>query len=418
MLDSWVYATGVTVPLAIRELGHSYVLVTPDPTRFSRNPVGDGPHPVIAEAEAVLVADINDEASLLSLARSLHAEQPFAGVITSCDHYLVSAARVAEELGLPTVGSRVVKTVRDKYCMRAASAAAGLATPAFAIASTVEEAVAAGARIGYPVVVKPTDMSASAFVALARNEAELSEAAQQIIRYDHNARGQALNAVALIEEFLDGDEVSVETVSVDGDTRVIAVTDKSLYSDTLFIETGHMVPATLDEDVLADVHATVRSTLEALGYTHGIAHTEVKLTSRGVRIVEINPRVGGNWISELVLLVTGFDLIKAFVRLCLGSAEVYGPVDAAVAKSAAIQFLLPSVAGTLDDIGNWDEVVSSDGVWRSFLSPGLRGRKVNLPTNNDSYLGHIVCVDTQGFGARNKSEGLVSALELAYLDVG
>ncbi len=190
MLDSWVYATGVTVPLGIRALGHSYVLVTPDPTRFSRNPVGEGAHPVIAEAEAVLVADINDEESLLSLARSLHAETPFAGVITSCDHYLVSAARVAEELGLPTVGSGVVRTVRDKYRMREKSAASGLPTPAFAIASTVEEAVSAGIRIGFLVVVKPTDMSAIAFVALARDEAELSAAAQQIIGYRHNARGQ------------------------------------------------------------------------------------------------------------------------------------------------------------------------------------------------------------------------------------
>jgi len=418
MLDSWVYATGVTVPLAIRELGHSYVLLTPDPARFSRNPVGDGPHPVIAEAEAVLVADINDDASLLSLARSLHAAQPFSGVITSCDHYLVSAARVAEELGLPTVGSCVVKTVRDKYCMRTASAAAGLATPAFALASTVEEAAASAARIGYPVVVKPTDMSASAFVALARNEDELSAAAEQIIRYDHNARGQALNAVALIEEFLDGDEVSVETVSVDGEIRVIAVTDKSLYSDTLFIETGHMVPAILDDVVLAAVHATVQDALAALGYTHGVAHTEVKLTSKGPRIVEINPRVGGNWISELVLLVTGFDLIKAFVRLCLGSADVYEGPRTTVAKSAAIQFLLPSAAGTLGSVRNWEEVVSRDAVWRSFVSPGLHGRKVNLPSNNDSYLGHIVCVDREGFGAREKCEELVSALELAYLDVG
>ncbi|MCC4597251.1 ATP-grasp domain-containing protein [Xanthomonas campestris pv. phormiicola] len=416
MLDSWIYATGVTVPLAIRGLGHSYTLVTPDPSRFKNNPLGDGIHPVIAEAEEVVVANVNDDATLLATARRLHEIRPFDAVITSCDHYLVAAARVAETLGLPTVGSEVIRTTRDKYLMRVASRSAGVPTPQFAVATTPQEALAIAKRIGYPVVVKPTDMSASAFVALAKTDEELLQAAEAVTCYRQNARGQTLNAVALIEEFLDGQEVSVETATANGTTQVIAVTDKSLYSDTLFIETGHMVPAILDA---ATVHAASRlaeAALHAVGYSHGVAHTEIKLTSRGPRVVEINPRVGGNWISELVRIAVGFDLIQAFVKLSLGATDLRDCVVAPVARSAAIQFLLPQGPGVLAGVSNWDGVVDDPHVWRSHLDPAIRGKKVGAPRNNDSYLAHVLCIDKEGMHARRHCERLIAAMELAYLE--
>ncbi|CBA16948.1 ATP-grasp domain-containing protein [Xanthomonas albilineans] len=416
MLDSWVYATGITVPLAIRELGHTYTLLTPNPSRFKNNPLGDGIHPVIAEAEAVVVANVNDDTTLLETARRLHEQSRFDAVITSCDHYLIAAARVAEMLELPTVGSNVVRTTRDKYLMRLASCSAGVPTPQFGIAATHQEALAIAQRIGYPVVVKPTDMSASAFVALAMTDAELLSATDAVTCYRQNARGQDLNAVALIEEFLDGQEVSVETVTVNGATQVIAVTDKSLYSDTLFIETGHMVPAILDPETVRAVGDLAEAALRAVGYSHGVAHTEIKLTSRGPRVVEINPRVGGNWISELVRITVGFDLIQAFVKLSLGATDLSDCFLAPVARSAAIQFLLPPSPGILAGVSNWDEIVSDPYVHRSHLDPFMRGKKVAAPKNNDSYLAHVLCIDRAGVDARAHCERLVAAIELTYLE--
>jgi hypothetical protein len=97
----------------------------------------------------------------------------------------------------------------------------------------------------------------------------------------------------------------------------------------------------------------------------------------------------------------------------LKNAEEQVPMRDHLSADSYVEQLLAAI----NCVDNWNEVVARDGVWRSFISPGLHGRKVKTPANNDSYLGHIVCVDTQGLSARKKSEELVAALELAYLDV-
>ncbi len=95
----------------------------------------------------------------------------------------------------------------------------------------------------------------------------------------------------LLEELLDGPEVSVETVSHAGVVQVVGVTDKSIGGAPAFIETGHMFPAALPAAEAEDAVRTALAALKALGLTEGVvAHTEIKLTSAGPRVVEVNPR--------------------------------------------------------------------------------------------------------------------------------
>ena len=80
----------------------------------------------------------------------------------------------------------------------------------------------------------------------------------------------------MIEEYICGEEVSVETVSNNGEITVVGITDKSVTGSPYFIENGHMFPAKLDEDVKEEIGDYVRNVLLATGYDHGIAHTEIK----------------------------------------------------------------------------------------------------------------------------------------------
>lgn len=199
----------------------------------------------------------------------------------------------------------------------------------------------------------------------------------------------------------------METVSHAGAVQVVGVTDKSIGGAPAFIETGHMFPAALPAAEAEDVVRTALDALKALGLTEGVvAHTEIKLTSAGPRVVEVNPRPAGNRITELVRHVTGTDLVAAFVDVSLGRAPDLRRADTGL-RSAAIGFLVPETTGTLvrlDDNGlrNQPDVLEAE-----LAEPG---RQVRAAGSNNEYLGHVMVGDTEGAGARDRVEGLLAAL--------
>lgn len=148
-------------------------------------------------------------------------------------------------------------------------------------------------ELGYPLVLKPVDLCAGMFVRRVDDERQLAEAHRALAGFPVNARGQRREPAVLLEELLDGPEVSVETVSYGGRTRVVGVTDKSIGGAPAFIETGHMFPAALDAEQAAEARETAVRAVAALGLDEVVAHTEIKLTRRGPRVVEVNPRRPG-----------------------------------------------------------------------------------------------------------------------------
>ncbi|MGO4779264.1 acetyl-CoA carboxylase biotin carboxylase subunit family protein, partial [Lysobacter sp. 2RAB21] len=150
------------------------------------------------------------------------------------------------------------------------------------------------------------------------DEEELCTAFDALEQFPRNFREQERVPLLLLEEYMRGEEVSVEACTYRGRTTIIGITDKSLTGFPYFIEDGHMFPAKLDAGIAAQIETLVRGALDAVGHDHGISHTEVKLTADGPRIVEINPRPGGNYIAELIQRVTGIDLLDAQIELALG----------------------------------------------------------------------------------------------------
>jgi len=141
----------------------------------------------------------------------------------------------------------------------------------------------------------------------------------------------------LVEEFLDGPEISVETLSDPAGHHVVAVTEK--FVGPGFVETGHLVPARIPA---ADRERAARlavDTLVAVGLVEGPAHTEIRLTSRGPRVVESHSRPGGDHIDDLVRLACGVDLIRAAVAVALGLSPELAPGPGTGA--AAIGYVVP-----------------------------------------------------------------------------
>ncbi|MGW6903403.1 ATP-grasp domain-containing protein [Streptomyces sp. NPDC054940] len=406
VVESWVGSMSRLLPRAIREGGHEFTFLTRDLHHYLRSAPEGTAHPLLG-ARNVITADTNDLDALLPEVERLHSVLGFDGVITSCDYYLPTVARIAGHLGLPGPGPEAVENACRKDATRRVLADAGLPGPRFAVHEEWAGLARAAQEIGYPLVAKPVDLCAGMYVRRVDDEAQLAEVFRALADFPVNARGQRRTPAVLLEELLDGPEVSVETVSYAGAVHMVGVTDKSIGGAPAFIETGHMFPAALP---LADIDAaeqTALGALKALGLTDGVvAHTEIKLTSAGPRVVEVNPRPAGNRITELVRHVTGIDLAAACVDVALGRAPDLRRTDTGL-RSAAIGFLVPERAGTLEAL-DAGRLADEHGVLEVQLAEP--GKAVKAAGSNNEYLGHVMAGDPDGPGARDRVEGLLAGL--------
>lgn len=406
VVESWVGSMSRLLPRAIREGGHEFTFLTRDLHHYLRSAPEGTAHPLLG-ARNVITADTNDIDALLPEVERLHSVLGFDGVITSCDYYLSTVARIAGHLGLPGPGPEAVENACRKDATRRVLADAGLPGPRFAVHEEWAGLARAAREIGYPLVAKPVDLCAGMYVRRVDDEAQLAEVFRALADFPVNARGQRRTPAVLLEELLDGPEVSVETVSYAGAVHMVGVTDKSIGGAPAFIETGHMFPAALP---LADIDAaeqTALGALKALGLTDGVvAHTEIKLTSAGPRVVEVNPRPAGNRITELVRHVTGIDLAAACVDVALGRAPDLRRTDTGL-RSAAIGFLVPERAGTLEAL-EAGRLADEHGVLEVQLAEP--GKAVKAAGSNNEYLGHVMAGDPEGPGARDRVEGLLAGL--------
>ncbi|WP_217213320.1 ATP-grasp domain-containing protein [Streptomyces sp. AC550_RSS872] len=406
VVESWVGSMSRLLPRAIREGGHQFTFLTRDLHHYLRSAPEGAAHPLLG-ARNVITTDTNDLDALLPEVARLHSVLAFDGVITSCDYYLPTVARIAGHLGLPGPGPEAVENACRKDATRRVLADAGLPGPRFAVHEEWAGLARAAKEIGYPLVAKPVDLCAGMYVRRVDDETQLADLVRALADFPVNARGQRRTPAVLLEELLDGPEVSVETVSHAGAVHMVGVTDKSIGGAPAFIETGHMFPAELPLADLDAAEQTALGALKALGLTDGVvAHTEIKLTSAGPRVVEVNPRPAGNRITELVRHVTGIDLAAAFVDVALGRRPDLRRTDTGL-RSAAIGFLVPDREGTLEAL-DAGRLADEPGVLEVQLAEP--GRTVKAAGSNNEYLGHVMAGDPDGPGARDRVEGLLAGL--------
>lgn len=301
--------TGMLAISRARDLGLAPVLLTNRPSRY----------PGVAEADCRIIrCDTNDARELAAVLRSHFDPDEVAAVTTTSEFYLEAVASAAESLGLPGNPPSAVRACRVKSQTRRLLADAGLPQPASVVvtgAAAVPDAVAA---TGLPCVVKPTSDSGSTGVLLCASVEQAQEHAAKLLATTHNVRGQAVLPEVLVEEYVQGPELSVETIFVDGVLHLVGITRKSLSPAPFFVEMRHAFPAPLEDAVSAEVERVVRTAVATVGLRHGACHVELRLTAAGPTVIEINARLAGGMIPELIRLAGGPDLLVQQLRAAAG----------------------------------------------------------------------------------------------------
>ncbi|MFD4577463.1 ATP-grasp domain-containing protein [Streptomyces sp. NPDC058417] len=285
------------------------------------------------------VVDLSDSAALLAGGRALAERHDLAGVLTWDEWHLVPTARLAHALGLDTTSLEATQACRNKATSRTLFARHAVPSAVSLGVRTLEEAHAAAARVGYPVVLKPASHAGAMGVQRVDSPAQLEAA----YRAAHLTAGPAAETSGvLVEEYLDGPEISVECVTYRGATTVVAVNRKTISPPPHFEQLAHRIDAA--DPLLDQVAPTARAAVEALGITNGVSHIEMRLVDGRPRLIEVNGRLAGDMIGHLVRLATGIDLPRAAADVACGRAPDLTPT---CSRAAAIGLIYPRTSGTL-----------------------------------------------------------------------
>lgn len=372
--------------------------------------------------DRVFAADTTNIEQTVAAAKELAASEtePIHAVVAFVEHSVPAAAAVAAHFGLPFVSPETAYAARDKYVMRTRFAEAGVAQPGFGLARTEDEALKEAARIGYPLVLKPLIGGGSMYVRRVDDDAELVEHFAMIRRgawdgfdYDplYESARRTYDGAILLEAYVHGGEISVESIVADGRTHVVAIHDKPLpMHGPYFEEVYYATPTDLPPAQVARITELTDAAHRALGITTGATHTEFRIRPDGdPMILETAARLGGGPIYRSVLFSTGVDMVEAVLDVSLGRTPDLTPPRPVVPIGFYLFFA--ERAGTITEVHGFEEAEADPRVKEVDLYRKV-GDQVNVPPHVWQAHGHVIFTAERRDGLGEVFDELVKTVRL------
>ena len=290
---------------------------------------------------------------------------------------------VASKMGLVSNPDEFSATTTNKYLMRQCFMENGVPSPKFSLVKA--DGNYDNIRgFEFPLIVKPTDRSGSKGVEKVLDPVQLETAVKR-------AQEVSFKKEAIIEEFVTGREISVESISYEGKHYILQITDKVTTGAPYFVELEHHQPSSLPAEVQDRVKTIVLKALDALHIRYGASHSELKITENGdIKVIEIGARMGGDFIgSDLVKLSTGYDFLKGVIEVALGTFEEPKLTEH---KHSGVYFLCKETESILQIIQNADkysEIVKAevtDTTLRNIECSGDRSGYLIYETSDKRFL--------------------------------
>ena len=257
---------------------------------------------------------ILDREAVLSLARELRID----GIMSfAVDPGVVTAAYVAERLGLPSAGPyESICILQDKEKFRGFLENNGFNVPRSRGFSSYEEAYASRDYFTWPVIVKPVDSAGSKGVSRVDSPEDLRPA------FD-NAKSHSFSGKVIIEEFIEKQGCSSDSdcFSVDGKLEFVSFSAQRFdeNADNPYTPAAYSWPSTFTKEQEAELTAEIQRLLTLLQMRTSIYNIETRIGTNGrPYIMEVSPRGGGNRLAEMLRMATGVDMITAAVKAALG----------------------------------------------------------------------------------------------------
>ena len=294
-----------------------------------------------AEADEFVCIDLKDTARLIDYARYLQQNGGLDAVFTAATDFSAAVAAIAAACGLRGHTLKAALNATDKVRMRECFRKAGVPSPAFIELTAADLAAPAdrleargnvrysdlGAatadtlerRLGelagrFPLVVKPVDNMGARGCSLVKNLSELRKAAATALQYSRSGR-------AIVEEYIEGSEFSIEGLIFGGRLYITALADRHIFFPPYFIEMGHTIPSDCTQDIADEVMSVFERGVHALGLTDGAVKGDILVRNGKAFVGEIAARLSGGYMSGWTVPYScGLDITAAALTLALGGS--------------------------------------------------------------------------------------------------
>ena len=366
------------------------------------------------DAPGLELADVGETVDFTEIdaVAAVGREHSVEGVMTvAADRAVPVVAAVAEQLGLPGIGSATAHLATNKIAMRRVLAERGVPQPQFAGVRHFPEVKAAARAVGFPAVLKPADSAGQRGIFLVSSADEL--AAQLVLTIAASPSQEAI-----VERYHEGREVNTLLVARDGDVRLVTASDRIRPDGAGFgVALAHLYPSTLFGDALAEVERVAVAAVRAIGLHNGIAYPQLLVTPHDneVLVVEIAARIPAGQMDEVPRYGVGVDLVEIAVHQALGEEVPDELVSPRFQQPVAIRFLTaepgPLPTGVVQAVGPLDKARAFPGVERvdAWLAVGETIRPVQ--TDGDRR-GYVIAVGGTNLEALERAEAAAGLIDV------
>lgn len=354
--------------LAAKELGCE-VLAT------DREPDSEG----FRYADCHEAVDITDVPGSIAVAKKYGID----AVVAVNDYGVSTAAAVSQELGLAGISPQVAEYATSKAWMRIKWQEAGVPSAAFRVVRTLDEAVHAAEELArWPLVMKPADSRGGASRGVSKIDGP-----EQLRPALEFAQSFYDDQSVVVEEFLDGIEHSIETITYEGETHILAISDKVKTPPPYRVDKSVIYPTIFTGEDREQIHRVARAAVRALGIEVGAAHVEMCSTRDGPKLFELGARCGGGGTPDpIVPFLTGIEMFKEVVRIALGEKPLR--LTPLYTKGCIYRFLTPR-PGTVKAIRGLEEVRRWPGILDCEVLVGV-GQEVRQVRSGGDRAGFVI----------------------------
>ncbi|TIM79422.1 MAG: ATP-grasp domain-containing protein [Mesorhizobium sp.] len=365
-------ASGPLYVKAARRLGLHPITLSADPTRYDYH----SPE----RLEAIRVDTDNLDALIHECSR-LRETYDIAGITGALEAFYATVGKLCRHFELPGPNPASIERCCDKFTQRELLADADVPVPSYRLATDASEVESSAAEIGLPVIVKPAVGSGSSGVRLCRNFDELAQHTTYLLGGKHIWQSSPR---ILVEEFAEGPYYCADIMG----NKVTGITAAEFDQPPHFVFRELTYPAPLTTNEQERIIDVSLSCLRALGLGWGPTNIEFRWTKRGPVVIEVNPRLAGGTVPQLVHLAYGVDLVTEHIKLVIGDEWDLRRRHSHV---AAARKLLSDCDGILDRIDGDSRAAALSGVaeLKLYLEP-----KTLIVRKGDyqDCIGHVIAV--------------------------
>jgi biotin carboxylase len=367
------------------------------------------------EAPGLRFADDRIIASTYSIDETVAAAREYHRTVRSIDGVMciasdipLTVASVAHALNLPGIPLESARLASDKLAMKEKFVADRVPVPWFGPVDSAAQVKSAALERGFPLVIKPVDSRGARGVQRLTGQEDLDQAFELAEKESPSRR-------VMIEQFLDGPQLSTESIMLDGVAHTPCFADRNYellekYAPNI-VEDGCDLPSILEADQQQSVGEVVQQAALSMGIRNGVVKGDIVVHKGKAYVIELAARLSGGLLcSDLIPLSTGVEFVESAIRLALG--EPVRPTDLVPRFQHCVcqRYLFPRPGRVLRIAGE-DDVRRQPGV--VFSQVRVRPGSVVGPMNcHPARAGMVIVVGASRDEAMQRARTAVETIEI------